>query len=103
MTVAIKNNNKEPLILSSNLRRKAGFKTGQELEVKVSEGIITIARKLTPDEIEDERELADPKIRAAIRKGHEEFLAGKTRPIQEFFAERDRVERKRPRKTGLVK
>ena len=34
--------------------------------------------KLTPDEL----------IRAAIRRSHEEFLGGKTRPIGEFFAER---------------
>ena len=30
----------------------------------------------------------DPKVRAIIRKGYEEFLAGKTRPIEELFAER---------------
>jgi hypothetical protein len=44
--------------------------------------------KLTPDELQDERDIRDPKIRAAIRKGHQEFLAGKTRPIGQFFAER---------------
>ena len=45
----------------------------------------------------DEREIRDPKIRAAIRKGYAEFLAGKTRPIQEFFVERRARARKRSR------
>jgi hypothetical protein len=45
-------------------------------------------QKPTPDELQDEREIRDPKIRAAIRKGHAEFLAGKTRLIGEFFADR---------------
>ena len=36
----------------------------------------------------DEREVRDPKIREAIRDGHREFLAGKTRPIEDFFAAR---------------
>jgi hypothetical protein len=44
--------------------------------------------KLTPDEIEDEREIRDPKVRAAIRKSSQEFLAGKSRPIEDFFAAR---------------
>src|ERR1017187_6986826 len=97
MTVAIKNDNKAPLTVSPAMRRKAGFKHGQQLEVKVSQGVITIVPKLSPDELEDERELRDPKIRAAIRKGFQEFLAGKTRPIQEFIAERDRPDRKSTR------
>jgi len=54
--------------------------------------------KLTPDELQDERERRDPKIRAAIRRGHAEFLAGKTRPIGEFFAERAARARKRARR-----
>ena len=33
-------------------------------------------------------ELRDPKVRAIIREGYKEFLAGKTRPIEEFFADR---------------
>lgn len=85
MTVVVKN--KEPLVVPPAARRMAGFKSGQELEVKASGGVITIVRKLSPDEQEDEREIRDPKIRAAIRKGHEEFLAGKTRPAGELLAE----------------
>jgi bifunctional DNA-binding transcriptional regulator/antitoxin component of YhaV-PrlF toxin-antitoxin module len=77
-------------------RRRAGFKSGQELEVKVSGGVITIVPKLPPDELQDERESRDPKIREAIRDGYEEFLAGKTRPIEELFVARAR-KRARPR------
>jgi hypothetical protein len=50
--------------------------------------VATIVPKLSPDEVQDERESCDPKIRAALQKGHKEFLAGKTRPITEFLAER---------------
>jgi bifunctional DNA-binding transcriptional regulator/antitoxin component of YhaV-PrlF toxin-antitoxin module len=57
MTVAVKNNNKTPLVVPSAVRRKAGFKSGQELEFKASGGVITIVPKLpnaddeyTPDE-----------------------------------------------------
>jgi hypothetical protein len=44
--------------------------------------------KPTPDEL----------IRTTIRRGHDEFLAGKTRPIGEFFAERAARARKRARR-----
>jgi bifunctional DNA-binding transcriptional regulator/antitoxin component of YhaV-PrlF toxin-antitoxin module len=47
MTVAVKNNNKTPLVVPSAVRRKAGFKSGQELEFKVSGGVITIVPKLS--------------------------------------------------------
>ena len=96
MTVTVKNTS--PLVIPTAARRKAGFKTGQELEVKASGGVIMIVPKLSADELQDASELRDPKIRAAIRKGHEEFLAGKTRPIEEFFAARTLRARKRARR-----
>jgi bifunctional DNA-binding transcriptional regulator/antitoxin component of YhaV-PrlF toxin-antitoxin module len=88
MTVTVKN--MTPLVVPTAARRRAGFKSGQELEVKASGGVITIIPKLSPDELQDEREIRDPKIREAIRDGYEEFLAGKTRPIEEFFVARAR-------------
>jgi hypothetical protein len=42
--------------------------------------------------------LGSPKVRAAIPKGDEEFLAGKTRPIGESFAGRAARDRKRARR-----
>jgi len=76
MTVTVKN--KTPLVVSAAARRKAGFRSGQELEAKAFGGVITIVPKLSPDEAQDEREIRDPKIRDAIRVGYEEFLGGKT-------------------------
>jgi bifunctional DNA-binding transcriptional regulator/antitoxin component of YhaV-PrlF toxin-antitoxin module len=46
MTVAIKNDNRTPLVVPRAVRRKAGFKSGQELEIKASGGVITILPKL---------------------------------------------------------
>jgi len=79
---------KTEITVPKSVRRKAGFKPGDQVEFKVSDRAITIVPKPTPDEIEDEREIRDPKIRAFIRKSHEEFLKGKSRPIEELFAER---------------
>ena len=61
MTVVLKNNNKTPLVIPTAARRKAGFKSGQDLEVKASGGVITIVPKL-PD-ADDEY---TPKQRRAI-------------------------------------
>jgi hypothetical protein len=43
MTVAFKN--KQPIVVSPAALRRAGFKTGQKLEVKVTGGAITIVPK----------------------------------------------------------
>ena len=88
MTVTVKN--KTPLVVPPSVRRQAGLKSGQEIEFKVSGGVISIHPKLSPDEAQDEREIRDPKIREAIRGSYQEFLAGNTRPIDEFFATRAR-------------
>jgi len=79
---------KTEITVPKSVRRKAGFKPGEQVDFKVSERSITIVPKPTPDEIEDERELRDPKVRRIIRQGYEEFLAGKSRPIEQLFAER---------------
>ncbi len=52
MTVAIKNNNKTPLVVPASVRRAAGFKSGQEVEFKASGGVITILPKFPS--VEDE-------------------------------------------------
>jgi len=90
---------KAEITVPKSVRRKAGFKPGDRLEFKVSDRTITITPKLTQDEIQDEREMRDPKIRAFIKKGYPEFLAGKSRPIEELFAERaaGTVKRRRPK------
>ena len=47
---------------------------------------IPVAGIMDADELEDYLEVRDPKVRAHIRKSHQEYLAGKSRPIEEFLA-----------------
>ncbi len=88
MTVAVKNNNKMPLVVPPAVRRTAGFKSGQELEFKATGGVITIVRKLpAADEYSPaERRAIDRGIAASEKdykegrsygpfKTHEEFIA----------------------------
>src|SRR5271168_3394345 len=64
MTIAVKNNNKTPLVVPPAIRRQARFKSGQEIEFRVSGGAITILPKLprTDDEY-------TPAQRRAIDRG----------------------------------
>lgn len=89
---------KTEITVPKSIRRRAGINPGDRFEFSVSDRTIIISPKPSPDEIQDEREIRDSKIRAAIRKGHEEFLTGKTRPIEEFFAKRAASVRKRARR-----
>jgi bifunctional DNA-binding transcriptional regulator/antitoxin component of YhaV-PrlF toxin-antitoxin module len=89
MTVTLKP--KTELTVPESIRRKAGYQPGDRVEFKVSGRTITIVPKLTPDEIEDERELRDPRIRTTIRRGYQEFLAGKTRPAEMLQEELARI------------
>lgn len=86
MTVTLKP--KTEITVPKSVRLKAGIKPGEQVDFSVSGRTINITPKLSADEIQDEREIRDPKIRRALREGYQEFLAGKTRPIEEFFAER---------------
>jgi bifunctional DNA-binding transcriptional regulator/antitoxin component of YhaV-PrlF toxin-antitoxin module len=53
MTVTVKS--KTPLVVPPSVRRRAGLKSGQEIECKVSGGVISIHPKLSPEEEQDER------------------------------------------------
>ena len=86
MAVALKP--KTEITVPKSILRKAGVKPGDRFEFSVSGRVITIAPKLTPDELEDEREIRDPKVHAIIEQSRQEFLAGKSRPIEELFAKR---------------
>jgi len=85
MAVTLKPNTE--ITVPKSIRRKAGFKTGDRVEFRVSGRSITIVPKLSADELEDEREVRDPKVRAIIKEGWEEFLAGKSRPAKALLAE----------------
>jgi hypothetical protein len=43
------------------------------------------------DEMEDYLELQDPAVKEFIAKSHEEYLAGRSRPVAELLAELKRV------------
>jgi PHD/YefM family antitoxin component YafN of YafNO toxin-antitoxin module len=48
---------------------------------------IPIAGLMDIDEFEDYLELRDPQIRALLKKGRQEYLAGKSRPAEELLRE----------------
>jgi AbrB family looped-hinge helix DNA binding protein len=85
MAVTLKPNTE--ITVPKSIRRKAGFKPGDRVEFRVAGRSITIVPKLSADELEDEREVRDPKIRAIIQEGYKEFLAGKSRPARALLAE----------------
>lgn len=76
MTVAVKNDNKTPLVVPTSVRRKARFKSGQELEFKASSGVITIMPKLSiaDDEYTPGQRRA---IDARLAKADEDIKAGR--------------------------
>jgi bifunctional DNA-binding transcriptional regulator/antitoxin component of YhaV-PrlF toxin-antitoxin module len=79
---------KTEITVPRSIRRQAGIKVGDRIEFSVSRGVITIRPKLSPDDVQDKREIRDPKVRAAIKASHAEFVAGKSRPTTEFLASR---------------
>ena len=89
MTVAVKNNNKGPLVVPPAVRRQARFKSGQELEFRASGGVITIIPKLPNADDEytpEQRRIINAQLAeglAGIKAGrvhgpfatHKEFIA----------------------------
>jgi bifunctional DNA-binding transcriptional regulator/antitoxin component of YhaV-PrlF toxin-antitoxin module len=75
------------ITVPKSVRRKAGFKLGEQIEFKVADRAITIVPRLSPDEEPDEREVRDP--RSALRsESYRDFVAGRSRPIEALFAGR---------------
>lgn len=64
---------------------------------------IPIAGMMDIDEFEDYLELQDPKVREHIRKSNEEYIAGKSRPMEEFLAEQRAGKRKSTKTTRRQK
>jgi bifunctional DNA-binding transcriptional regulator/antitoxin component of YhaV-PrlF toxin-antitoxin module len=73
MTVAVKNNNNLPLVVPRAVRRKAGFRSGEEIEFRASGGVITIVPKL-PD--------ADDEYTPAQRRAIDKPLANANVGVQ---------------------
>ena len=89
MTVAIKNNNKTPLVVPPAVRRRAGFKSGQELEIKASGGVITILPKLSASDDEytpQQRRAIDRGIAASEKDYKEGRSYGPFKTHKEFIA-----------------
>jgi bifunctional DNA-binding transcriptional regulator/antitoxin component of YhaV-PrlF toxin-antitoxin module len=104
MTVIVKN--KIPLVVPPTIRRKAGLKSGQEVEFRIVRGIISIHPKISAADDEytpRERRI----INASIAKGLADFKAGKTygpfSTHKEFIASLHReIKRIRTKRTKLL-
>ena len=74
MTVTVKN--KTPLVVPPAVRRRAGLKSGQQLEFRVSSGVITILPKPTEDDeyTPEQRRVIDGRL----AEGLADIKAGRT-------------------------
>jgi antitoxin component of MazEF toxin-antitoxin module len=87
MTVTVKN--KTPLVVLPAVRRRAGFKSGQEIEFRVSGGVISIRPKLPSADDEytpEQRRIVDAQLAEGLAdikacrvhgpfSTHKEFIA----------------------------
>ena len=89
MSVTLKPKNE--ITIPKSIRRKAGIKHGDRFDFRVSGRVISIVPKLSPDELQDESEIRDPKIRAIIRGGFQEFLEGRARPAEMLQKELEKI------------
>ncbi|MGA2185314.1 MAG: hypothetical protein ABSH47_20025 [Bryobacteraceae bacterium] len=77
MTVTVKNKTRTPLVVPPSVRRQAGHKNGQDLEFRVSGGVITILPRLPIADDEytpEQRRLID----ARLAEGLADIKAGRT-------------------------
>jgi len=76
VTVAVKNDNNTPLVVPPAVRRRAGFKSGEEIEFRASGGVITIVPKL-PVADDDYTPAQRRIIDARMAKADEDIKAGR--------------------------
>jgi bifunctional DNA-binding transcriptional regulator/antitoxin component of YhaV-PrlF toxin-antitoxin module len=77
MNVTVKNKTKTPLVVPPSVRRKAGFKSGEEIEFRASGGVITILPKLAV--ADDEYTRAERRaIGRGVAQSEKEYAAGKS-------------------------
>jgi bifunctional DNA-binding transcriptional regulator/antitoxin component of YhaV-PrlF toxin-antitoxin module len=77
MTVTVKNKTSTPLVVPPSVRRKAGHRNGDDLEFRVSGGVITILPKLPVADDEytpEQRRMID----ARLAEGLADIKAGRT-------------------------
>ena len=99
MTVTLRP--KTEITVPKSIRRKAGIKPGDRVEFSVSGRVINITPKPSRDELQDQHEIGDSKVREHIRKSNADYVAGRSRPAKDFLSElRSQVgkpRKKRPR------
>jgi bifunctional DNA-binding transcriptional regulator/antitoxin component of YhaV-PrlF toxin-antitoxin module len=77
MTVTVRNVSKTPLVVPPSIRRRAGHKNGEDLEFRVSGGVITILPK--PPAAADEYTPAQRRaVDAQLAEGLADIKAGRT-------------------------
>ncbi len=87
MTVALRN--KRPVVVPPAVLRRAGFRTGQELEVRASGGVITIVPK--PPNADDEytaeqRRVVDARLSKSLADVEKGRTAGPFETADEMIA-----------------
>jgi bifunctional DNA-binding transcriptional regulator/antitoxin component of YhaV-PrlF toxin-antitoxin module len=101
MTVAIKK--KLPVVVPPAALRRAGFKSGQELEVKATAGVITIVPRSPAADDEytsQERRRIDRGINASLKEYRAGKTAGPFATVEEFLDDLHRESAKLgPKKT----
>jgi bifunctional DNA-binding transcriptional regulator/antitoxin component of YhaV-PrlF toxin-antitoxin module len=104
MTVTVKNKTKTPLVVPVSIRRKAGHQNGEDLEFRVSGGVITILPKIPPADDEytpEQRRIIDARLAKAdadIKAGrvsrpfsdHGEFVADLHREVAKLSARKSK-------------
>ena len=99
MTVTVKN--RTPLVVPPAVRRRAGLKSGQELEFKVSGGVITILPKAPAADDEytrEQRRLIDAQLADGLADIEAGRVHGPFSTHKEFIASLHREARKLNRK-----
>jgi bifunctional DNA-binding transcriptional regulator/antitoxin component of YhaV-PrlF toxin-antitoxin module len=77
MTVTVKNQSNIPLVVPPSVRRRAGHRNGQDLEFRVSGGVITILPK--PPAVDDEYTPQQRRvINSQLAEGLADINAGRT-------------------------
>jgi len=88
MTVTVKNKTRTPLVVPASVRRRAGHKNGEDLEFRVSGGVITITPKplVTDDEYTpEERRRIDRGINQSLKEHRDGKGAGPFATAEEFL------------------
>ena len=89
MTVTVKNKSKSPLVVPPGVRRKAGFKGGQELEFRASGGVVTIVPKLPSADDEytpQQRRIIDARLKKSLEEVKRGHTAGPFNTADEMIA-----------------